>query len=197
MGWERLWNLTWVLQPSAGPDAAGPCGAFCLSHSRKPQLLALFFPGPDAILQLPHCALKSIQLLNLSSFMCLPSTEAPGLSPSLLLLLEGCGFFPQFTFVVGFCCFLSILQLWFHIPPGADSLLTPSSLPIGGKPSQHDFLVLFLPLPTRFLLPLQPFLTSTALQVPSLPWGHLARGTVHPSLHATSARRAQGESWHR
>lgn len=137
VGWERAgrgsWDLTWVLQPRAGPDAAGPCGAFSLSHSRKPQLLALFFPGPDAILQLPHCALKSIQLLNLSSFMCLPSTEAPGLSPSLLLLLEGCGFFPQFIFVVGFCCFLSILQLWFHIPPGAGSLLTPSSLPIRGE----------------------------------------------------------------
>lgn len=105
MGWERLWDLTWVLQPSAGPDAAGPCGAFCLSHSRKPQLLALFFPGPDAILQLPHCALKSIQLLNLSSFMCLPSTEAPGLSPSLLLLLEGCGFFSPIYFCGGILLF--------------------------------------------------------------------------------------------
>lgn len=105
MLWESLRDLTWVLP--AHRRRARCCRAMrCAlrpARSRKPLLLGLFafFPGPDAILWLSHCTLKSVQLLNPSSFMSVPSAGAPGSAPFLLLLLVGCWdlfFFPPHIF---------------------------------------------------------------------------------------------------
>lgn len=104
MHWESLQDLTRVLPaPGHRTRHCRAVGCPLTVPQQKATALGLFFffPSLDAILQLSPRALMSVRLLNLSSVTSLHHHHC--------FYLRVVGFLFPTIFLVGFCCFLSIL----------------------------------------------------------------------------------------